>query len=272
MAKMNYESKAQKQQKQKPPTELEIMRRMFNVYAQEANERISQLRESGTESVALHNAWKRLSWQRKAAFEQAEEEQEGSGRFFSVMDKKDFRSLQREVARINAFLSESSSDVKVASYENRAFEAYQKHGLSFHNQVDEGFKEDGIRFRGYDQDKIKFALEIYRRIEETGAAVIYGVNGKGGFGSDNLFNLIFDEIEGYNPSKPEDVINKMKENVIATGQAALTDFRHSDMYGFLKGAPKSRKQDQNIVSSLAKSSSTKEFIEKNKNWISEREW
>lgn len=271
MAKMNYESKAQKQQKQKPPSELEIMRRMFNVYAQEANERVSQLMESGTESVALHNAWKQLSWQRKAAFEQAEEQQEGSGRLFSVMDKKDFKSLQREVARINAFLSESSSEVKVASYESKALEAYQKHGLSFHNQVDESFKDDGVRFRGYDQERIKLALEIYRRIEETGAAVIYGLNGKGGFGSDNLFNLIFDEIEGYSPGLSESRIDKIKENAIATGAAAVETFRHNEMYGFLKGSPKSRTKDQNIVSSLAKSSSAVEFFEKNK-WIKERSW
>ena len=268
---MDYESKAQKQQKKKKPTDLEIMRRMFNVYAQEANERVSQLRESGVESIALHNAWSKMSLQKKKSFEEAEEVQEGSGRMFSVLDKKDFRSLQREVARINSFLSESSSDVNVATYENKAFEAYQKHGLSFHNQVDNSFKEDGIRFRGYDQDKIKFALEIYRRIEETGAAVIYGVNGKGGFGSDNLFNLIFDEIEGYSPNNPEEAIDRMRENVIATGQAAIDNYRHNEMYGFLKGAPKSNKKDQNIVSSLAKSTSTIEFFEKNK-WIKEREW
>lgn len=269
---MKYESKAQKKQKERKPSELEIMRRMFNVYAQEANERISQLRESGVESVALHNAWKNLSWQRRAKFEAAEEEQEGSGRFFSVTDKKDFRSLQREVALINSFLAESSSEVKVASYESNAYDAYKKHGLSFHNQTDDSFKDDGVRFRGYDQDRIKLALEIYRRIEETGASVIYGVNGKGGFGSDNLFNLIFDEIEGYTPGASESQVEKIKANAIATGSAAIEDFRHSEMYGFLKGSPKSRKKEQNIVSSLARSSSTKEFFKKNKKWIKEREW
>lgn len=271
MAKMEYESEAQKKEKKKKLTDLEVMRRMFSVYADEANYRVSQLITSETESAALHNAFKRASKKSREEFEAAEDEQEGSGRLFSVTDKKDFRSLRAEVNRINAFLAESSSDVKIASYENRAFDAYKKHGLSFHNQVDNEFKNDGVRFRGYDQDRIKLALSIYRKIEETGASLIYGVNGKGGFGSDNIFNMIFDEIEGYTTDMPQSTVDRMEENAIASANAALTAFRHSDMYGFLKGSPKSSRKEQNVISSLAKSTNVKDFIARNP-WIKERSW
>ena len=260
---MIFDSIAKRGQNTKAPHKLDDLRKVLNVYAQEANERVSQLIDAGIDSTAIAKAYQTLRKQDREAFDEAGED----GVLFSVNDKKRYRELQREAARINQFLSSSQSLVTTASYENKAMEAYHKHGLSFHNQADEMTGLDNIRFRGYDQDKIKFALEIYRRIEDSGGATaIYGLNGKGGFGSDNLFNLIFDEIEGYTPGLSENKINKMKANAIAMGQAALEDFRHSELFGFLKGAPKSRKREQNVLSEMAKSTTAEGFFKRNK-WL-----
>lgn len=261
---MNYESIAKRKEKNtKTPHKLDQLRQILNVYAQEANKRVSQLIEAGVYSPAIEEAYRTLRKSDKDRYNQGGDD----GVLFSVTDKKRYRELQREAARINAFFGSAASDVKVAKYEERAVEAYRKHGLSFHNQADDMTEFDNVRFRGYDQEKVKFALEIYRRIEETGATAIYGYNGKGGFGSDNLFNMIFDEIEGYSPRMEQNAIDRMKQNAIAMGQAALEDFRHSEMYGFLKGAPKSRRRDQNVLSEMAKSSSAESFFKRNNRWL-----
>lgn len=261
---MKYDSKAKrKSQSEKAPHKLDQLRQVLNVYAQEANSRVSQLIESGVESPAIMEAYKTL---RKADREKYDASGE-DGVLFSVNDKKRYRELQREASRIMAFLGHADSNVKVAEYEDKALDAYKKHGLSFHNQADEETGIDNIRFRGYDQDKIKLALEIYRRIEDAGGATaIYGNNGKGGFGSDNLFNLIFDEVEYYYPGMEDRYVDRIKANAIATAQAALEEFRHSEMYGFLKGAPKSRRRDQNVLSEMAKSTTAEGFFKRNK-WL-----
>lgn len=261
---MIYESKARRQEKhEKAPHKLDQLRSVLNVYAQEANKRVSQLIENGVESPALIQAYKTLRKVDREKYDVSGDD----GVLFSVNDKKRYKELQRESSRIMAFLGSAASNIRVAKYEERALEAYSKHGLSFHNQADEQTGIDNVRFRGYDQDKIKFALEIYRRVEDAGGATaIYGNNGKGGFGSDNLFNLIFDEIEGYSPRMEQRAIDRMKENAIATAQAALEDFRHSDLYGFLKGSPKSRKREQNVLSEMAKSTTAEAFFKRNK-WL-----
>lgn len=265
---MNYESKAQRENNKKAPHKLDELRSVLNVYAQEANARVSQLMESGIASPAVQQAYKTMRKKDREKFDSMGED----GVLFSVNDKHRYNELQREAARINAFLAAPTSNVNVATYEDKAFTAYQKHGLSFHNQADDMTGIDNIRFRGYDQERVKLALEIYRRIEDGGATAIYGLNGKGGFGSDNLFNLIFDEIEGYNPALSKEKITQIKANAIAVGQAAIEDYRHSDMYGYLKGAPKSRRRDQNVLSEMAKSESAEIFFERNKKWLKEREW
>lgn len=252
-----------KENSTKAPHKLDQLRSVLNVYAQEANRRVSQLIESGVDSPALMEAYKSLRRVDREKYDASGDD----GVLFSVNDKKRYRELQRESARIMSFLGSAGSNIRVANYEEKALEAYSRHGLSFHNQADEQTGLDNVRFRGYDQEKIKFALEIYRRVEDAGGATaIYGNNGKGGFGSDNLFNMIFDEIEGYSPRMEQKSIDRMKENAIATAQAALEDFRHSEMYGFLKGAPKSRRRDQNVLSEMAKSTTAEGFFKRNK-WL-----
>lgn len=265
---MNYKSKAEREVNKYDPHKYDELRTVIGRYADEANERVKELMKNNVQSPAVAEAYRTL---RKKDREKFDEDITG-GVLFDITNKKGFLELQRESSRIEKFLADSTSNVKVATYEDRAIQAYMKHGLSFHNQADTGTGIDNIRFRGYDQDRIKFALDIYRRIEDAGGATaIYGNNGKGGFGSDNLFNLIFDEIEGYYPGMSEDAKDAIMAKVIASGQAALEDFRHSDMYGFLKGAPKSRKREQNVLSEMAKASSGEVFFKRNK-WLKERSW
>lgn len=267
---MNYDSIAKKREKNSKfnPNQYKELRQVLNVYAQEANERVRQLMESNTESPALVRAYNRMRKKDREAFDA----DETGGILFNVMNKTGWLNLQHEAARIREFLGDATSHVPVASYETKAMNAHMKHGLSFHNQADNMTGIDNVRFRGYDQDRIKFALEIYRRIEDSGGATaIYGNNGKGGFGSDNLFNLIFDEIEGYFPGMSDTARESMMSKVIASGQAALEDFRHNEMYGFLKGSPKSRKRDQNVLSEMAKATSGREFFNRNK-WIKKLKW
>lgn len=271
MARMKYESAASRKSKKsnKAPHKLDDLRKVLNVYAQEANERVSQLIDSGVESAALLKAYKSLRKQDKENFDN----DETGGVLFNVSNKTRYRELQREAARIESFLAESSSLVSVATAEQKAMDAYKKHGLSFHNQADEETGLDNVRFRGWDQNRIKLALEIYRRLESTnnGATLIYGLNGKGGFGSDNLFNLIFDEIEGYDPNMSDKQRDKVIGKALQTGMAALDEFQHADMFGFLKGSPRSRKREQNVLSEMAKSQSAESFFKRNK-WLNKRSW
>lgn len=260
---MKFPSKASNKREYK----LDPMRDALNVLAQRANMMARRLFESGVNSYALQDAYMSLSSKNKKEFDSSRENIDEIPDLFRTDDKKRFRELRREAARIDKFLSSASADVKVATYEEAAMSAYQKHGLSFHNQSDNKTVDDNVRFRGWDQNKIKFAMSIYRKIEEEGAAAIYGNAGKGGFGSDNLLNLIYDEIEGYNPNMPKSIQERFEESAIEKGRAALNEFRHNEMFGFLEGAPKSRKRERNILSEFAKSETADKFIKRNK-WLS----
>ena len=265
---MKYYSLAERFKTPTTPHVFDETRESLNVYAEKANEMARQLMESGVNSAAVQEAYMSLYKKDREIFD---ENRDSMPDLFNVHNKTRFRELKHEAARIEKFLASASSDVKVAKYEDRAFQAYQKHGLSFHNQADAETGIDNVRFRGYDQDRIKFALKIYRELEDRDAGAIYGNKGKGGFGSDNLFNLIFDEIEGYDPTMPEILKDRFEEAALSKGRAALEEFRHSEQYGFLSGSPKSRRRDQNLLSEFAKSENAEIFFKRNK-WLRERTW
>lgn len=179
-----------------------------------------------------------------------------SEELFDLSDKKRYRDLIREGDRLVAFLSHPEVEPKVAKY-NRTYGTT----LSFH--------DSSIR-DSEDQDRVKLALRIYRDIASTETSAI----GRDAYGSDNLLNLIYDELEDYNPYMGEDASDVLTDSVRQIAFQALDDYYENVTLGFLSGKPNvsyenNSERDIGIVTELKKSESIDQFL-KRKNRISRK--
>ena len=179
------------------------------------------------------------------------------GARFSLDDKKRFREIRREVNRASEFLSAEDSRPNGAKIASRVTNAIAEHQISFQSQ---NIDADGNRFSNLDQDRIKFAMKIYRQITDSEYLAIG--KGKGQFGSDNLINLIYDELEGYDPNAPLSTQNRFERNAMKIAYDTLNEFKRNTLMGFLSGNPDAS-QDTNIVEQLKQSQSADEFFERN---------
>lgn len=179
------------------------------------------------------------------------------GEKFNIDDKHRFREIRREINRVNEFLTAEDSTVSGSEMVGKVVDAIAEHKISFRDQ---NIDADGNRFSNLDQDRIKFAMKIYRQIADSEYLAIG--RGKGQFGSDNLINMIYDELEGYDPNLSERQQNKLEKKVMQMGYDLLDRFKRDSLMGFLSGSPEPS-EDVNIVEQLKQSKSAEEFFKKN---------
>lgn len=164
---------------------LDPMRDMLRVLTERANERVDKLLESGKPSRALFEAQRTLKRQRT----RVDDEQ-----LFNA-DLKDRRQINREFARVQAFLNDYTSTVEgAANFETDlsdlkgAFKEYRNFNGDW----------DTIRL---DPDKLGDVFDIYRRVIESAGGweravgLFQGKESLVGFGSEVLINNIYDMVE-----------------------------------------------------------------------------
>lgn len=224
---MKYTSKAKTKFK-KRKSALDPLRAIIKPLLIRANQLVSQLKqsESGLASAAYQEALRSLRPSKREAFEKGEEPL-----FTDTYTRA--RELSREASRIKKFLSSQDITPRVAEAQQRAIDAKLKHHISFHDQG-ASLRLSGVRFMGVEQDRFKLAAKIYRHVEES-ATNIYG-----GYGSDNLINLIYNELEGYDPNTmPEDsdLYNRLMQSVEEDARQALLDYKKFVEKQYLEGNP-----------------------------------
>lgn len=242
---MKYPSKASSSKGGKKSRKaLSTIRDSLRPLLRRANNIISQLKREGLEkeSYAISEAERTKS--RAKGIEKEE--------LFSLDDKVRYRDLVREANRLEAFLSHPEISPKVVEY-NRTY----GDAISFQNQK-ETFEATGYRFNVDDQDRMKLALRIFRDISTTETSVI----GRDAYGSDNLINLIYDELEGYSIYNDKSDNEDIMERVYNIAYTSIENYKVNTMWGFLEGTP-TINRDVNIVQELRKSMSTDEFFNRN---------
>lgn len=251
--KFKFESKASKKQKEKrgKVSKLDPIRAEFRSLVERANRLISQLAGSSG-GLASSPTYIHLFGETGA-----QEMQQ-----FNIDDKHRFREIRREMNRVNEFLTAEDNTEKGTEYANKIMTAIDKHQLSFQHQ---NIENGNVRFANKDQDRIKFAMQIYRRIIETESIAIG--KGKGQFGSDNLINLIYDELENYNPNLPQDEKDTLEKNLLEFGYDVVDQYKRNSLFGFLSGSPNSG-EEVGIVEQLKKSRTADEFFDRNP-WLKE---
>lgn len=240
---MKIESKASKNIG-KRKNKLDPIRHDLQILVDRANYMVSQLRSSGMgDSSAIQNAMASAN--------------RDSSELFSVQDKHRYRDLRREAARITSFLSEAEAQVGTASQSQAAFAALEKHKLSFHSQK-ENFERTGFRFGIRDEERVKFALEIFRRVKEEPDAVLFFEKGSERFDSDTVFNLIYDTIEEYNPNMPDSQKDELTELAKSRVKVAMDEQQIYES-GFLKGSPYVN-IEKDIISSIKRATTAEDFL------------
>lgn len=209
-----------------------------------ANEAISVLTEKGL--LESSEAYQR------AAANHSRAKGVDQNTMFSLADKKSYRTLIREANRLYEFLGSDDVQANVAAYNQKTHKNY---GFSFKEQR-ATFERTGNRFDAEDQDRMKLALRIFRDIATTETSII----GKDVYDSDSLLNLIYDELEGYDPDNPEsDVSLGVQERAHNAAFWAIENFKQNVMWGFVNGTPFSD-SDKGIIEELNKSQTVDEFL------------
>ena len=259
---MKYDSKASKKVRK---NKLDPMRASLQTLVSRANELVNELRSQGLTEVnpAIKEAYDTATANVRRRFDYAEDDEYVE--LFSVSDKKRYRELRKEAARIDAFLSSAQSKTKIASYEQQSLEALENYNLSFHRQK-ENMQRTGFRFGTTDEESVKFALSIFRKVKEMAEPALFE-GGSERFNSDTLFNLIYDSIEGYDPDMPDDTVDLLEKRAIENAQNAINEQRLYNL-GFMKGSPRMNK-DIGVLEKFKKSETAEQFLKKNKwarNW------
>lgn len=249
---MKYESKAAKRANKYRNSRkyMAQMRKDLQPLVDEANRLYNQLKAVGATSddnAAIA----------EAEYSLTKSKERTSTDMFSVDDKHHFRDIRREAARLEKFLSSAQSSVSVYQYEKPAIEAMNKYNITFKNQH-ERFLQTGHRFTGVDQERMKFAAKIYRRLEESHA----NIYGAGGYGSDPLINLIYDAVERYDPYMSEDAMDDLEFEVLNMGHEVLNEHQRLIDLGFISTSLNNN-IDIGVVSNIKKSMSTEDYFENN---------
>lgn len=243
---MIYPSKASKEIG-KRKNKLDPIRDNLQILVDRANLMVSKLQENGLgDSPAILEAQRTMS--------------SSANELFSVQDKHRYRELRREAARLDSFLSQAESLVSVTLAAEKSIDAVAKHNLSFWNQS-ENLERTGFRFGNVDEERVKFALEIFRRVKDDPENAIAFESGSERFNSDTIFNLIFDSIEGYNPNMSEDSRDVMMAYTIAEAKRSIEEHMIYEA-GFLSGSPYVNKE-VDIIDNLKKAKSADEFLAEN---------
>jgi len=228
------------------------MRAMLEPLVTRANQMIKHLISSGqsNSSAAFQGAMKTLRPSKRAAYNAGTEEM-----FTSKYTRA--RELSRESSRLKQFLSLADSQVHLSEAQQRGIEAKSRHNISFKEQG-ANIRTAGVRFVGVQEDRMKLAASIYRRIEETNTGIY------GGYGSDNLINLIYDELEGYSPEmdKESEQYNFLMAKALKAGTDALAQHRQFVEGMALKGMPYTGDTDLAVLEGMENVSSAQDYIDR----------
>ena len=161
------------------PKKLDDIRQQYKALQAEANARVSQLIEAGVQdySRAYNDAVAKLGSYRT-----------DDTNVFDVYDTRRFREIKREVALMEKFLNDKTSNVD----DVRLQMAQGKYSGAFSGGWNKlyGVSYDKSRIT---EDEAKVAFSIYRRLEESGTSY-ETILGKSGYGSENLIMLIYDMV------------------------------------------------------------------------------
>lgn len=248
---MKLKSKASKA-RQKKKSKLEPLRQQMASLVNRANSLAEKLRgsDAGRSSAAFQNALKTLRPSKRGAYE------EGTENLFTTSYTRT-RELAREAARLQQFLSTADSQLAISESQQKGIDAALKHNISFKNQG-ASLKAAGVRFMGTDEDRIKFAAKIYRMLEETNTNIY------GGYGSDNLINLIYDSVEGYDPNWGEDSPERQKlmESALETGRQALEYHRNFVERMALEGSIDTGSNDLGVLEDISHITNVDDYLRK----------
>lgn len=118
---------------------------------------------------------------------------------FSIENMKSSRELDREKGRLLAFLSDRTSESKIAQYESQQMTANKAYGGKIFTaglvaMYGKRYADD------IDEEKFKMAARIYRQLTSYWT----NITGKAGYGSNNLINFLYDEVSRTAESFSED--------------------------------------------------------------------
>lgn len=169
-----------KNPKKPKKSKLAPLREQVAALFKKANKIAKFIMNSGKSTVGFEEA--------KASLLAKDREAVEEGREMFTLEKTSYRELRREINRVSNFLSSDSGSMKSAKYAQEQLEANERYYNAF---LESNFHEGGEIDARLDEDVAKIAFEVYRRVEETGADVIYG---DGGYGSENLINFIYNSL------------------------------------------------------------------------------
>ena len=166
---------------------LDPLREQLSVLVNQANERVSQLVQEGLTSRALLEATRSRLRQSKRIDDDVE---------FRA-DLKTRREINREFARVHAFLNDYTSTTEGANDFQSKLSSY-KGAFGSQWQAEFGKNYDTNRI---DEDKAKLAFDIYRHVVEAAGGweravgIFQGKESLVGYGSENLIIAIYDMVE-----------------------------------------------------------------------------
>lgn len=213
---------------------IEDTKEELHMLAYKANKLMDEIYKNNLQSPAIEEARKTQSEADRKRNEKRPrfswEDDKERLPYFSIRDQKTFRDIQREAARIRAFLTADTSDLEGAKMytsrlDNYYRGAFTRAGAQKADPDAEKWSEvKGNRGKNYDTSRIsegraKLAFQIYREIEEMDAYLIYG---EGAYGSDTLIEEIYEMVaqnKFFGLSKVEkqaiegDVISEMRSKM-----------------------------------------------------------
>lgn len=160
---------------------LDEVRERLQPLVDAANKRYKELKDQGFYTSSMDEA---LSTKSKADRRKKNP--------FSIDNKKRFRELQREGARIYNFLNAETTSQAGAEWEAKFIGLQENYGKLFGREF---YEDYGVR---YDASKVNeghasMTFRVYRQLQERVPNLLAD---KLGYGSDNLINAIYDEIVG----------------------------------------------------------------------------
>lgn len=223
-------------EKPKRRTKLSPLREKVADLFKKANKIAKYIMRSGKSTVGFEEAEASLLPKDREAVE--------GGREMFTLGKTSYRELRREINRVSNFLASDSGTMKSAKYAQEQLEANERYYNAFRES---NFHEGGNIDSRLDEDVAKIAFEIYRRVEETGADVIYG---EGGYGSENLINFIYNSIVesgDYSSEwaisaaikKSREVLKEKRSEMDFEGRSAFSTGNYD--YGILKKVAEAKK-------------------------------
>ena len=181
--KKNTHKKLKPKSRAKKPTSLDKVRKEFQEYQQLAMARVKVLKEQ-----KLLN--KSFAYQK--AYESKPKTSKGRRWLFDVNDRKSYKAIQREIARIREFLNDDTSTPEGVIWSLRELELERKYKGAFGNQwkAQTGGTFDPNRI---DEEYIKAAGKVYRMVESVKGA--YGLlYDEGAYDSETTFAAIYDMV------------------------------------------------------------------------------